>query len=62
MEPIPRMRTVAALPGCPLLAMVCTPDTWPANAFVTLETERSASLSAFTVDAEPVNDDFLAVP
>lgn len=26
-EPIPRMRTVASFPGCPVLLVVCTPAT-----------------------------------
>ena len=61
-EPIPRIRTVAEVPGWPLLLVVCTPATLPDNALVMLETWRFSSLSAFTTLAEPVNADFFAVP
>src|SRR5690625_6154149 len=37
-EPTPRTRTVAEVPGCPLLFITCTPATAPDKELVTLET------------------------
>ena len=53
---------LASLPGCPVLEVICTPDTAPSKAFETFEFCCFVILSAFIVAAEPVKEDFLAVP
>src|SRR4051812_40710626 len=50
MEPIPRMRIVELLPGCPLEEVVCKPVTRPCKALVTLGVSRLLILSELTVD------------
>ena len=62
MEPVPRMVIPELDPGWPEPEVTVIPATMPSRALVTLETERLEMLSPPTVPAEPVNDDFLAVP
>ena len=50
------------VPGWPLELKPCTPATWPARASVMLLAWRLLISSAFTTEAAPVNDFFVAVP
>jgi len=61
-DPKPRMRSSAPLPGCPPPEVDMTPATCPSSILVTSVTGRSLSFSAVTISAEPVNVSFLVVP
>ena len=62
-EPIPLI-LIVGLPdaGSPEEAMTCTPGVVPAKADVTSVVTRDSIVSAFTVEAEPVNELLVAVP
>ncbi|MNI32175.1 hypothetical protein D3C73_860800 [compost metagenome] len=61
-DPKPRTRIAALDPGWPDPAVETTPGAAPSNAFVIFVIERFSITSLLTVEAEPVKDDFFAVP
>ena len=62
-EPIPLMRIVAPLEaGSPEELISWTPGAVPASVVVTFVVTRDSIASAPTMDAEPVNELFVAVP
>jgi len=62
-EPVPRIRMLKPAPGCPLLEFTVRPVVAPCKACSKDVTGTSFNtFSAFTDEAAPVKDDFLAVP
>ena len=61
-EPIPRICIFALVPGCPLVLNTCTPGISPSRAVERFEAAFFCRLSTETLDAEPVNEFFVAVP
>ena len=61
-DPNPRILTETSLPGWPKADETCTPEVLPSKAADTVEIALFSIDLAVTVDAEPVNDDFLEVP
>ena len=61
-EPIPRMRMVLDVPARPEELVTEIPATVPSSAFEASAACILSILLASTDTAEPVNDDFLAVP
>ena len=61
-EPTPRMLISAIDPGSPVAEAVRTPAILPDNALSKDSLEPETILSALMTAADPVNEDFFAVP